>query len=162
MLYPTNTHILRLAHHHEKSCKGFAKYRPIFPKALANAHNIYDISYMKEIIATLQPLTLFKCLAEETRLTAMQMMLKSGELCVCELTDALGLSQPKVSRHLAELKKCGLVQDCRRGKWVYYRLNDALPEWALAVLRESAAPMEAELSGILARLPTANTASACC
>ncbi|NAX44792.1 ArsR family transcriptional regulator [Vibrio sp. V17_P4S1T151] len=48
--------------------------------------------------------------------------------------EALNLSQPKVSRHLAELRKHELVMDERRGKWVYYRINPRLAPWVKQVL----------------------------
>lgn len=59
------------------------------------------------------------------------------ELCVCELVEALQESQPKISRHLAQLRQCGLLSDRRQGQWVYYRINEALPEWAELVLQIS-------------------------
>jgi len=64
---------------------------------------------------------LFKALADETRLRIVA-LLAHGELCVCHLEEALRLSQPKVSRHLATLRAAGVVQDRREGTWVYYRL----------------------------------------
>lgn len=48
--------------------------------------------------------------------------------------EALGISQPKVSRHLAELRKHDLVLDERRGKWVYYRINPDLAQWVKQIL----------------------------
>lgn len=86
----------------------------------------------------IEPLAFFKCLSEDTRLKSLLLIAEQGELCVCELTCALSLSQPKVSRHLAELRKCGLLSDQRRGKWVYYRLNEDLPQWARLVLTQTA------------------------
>lgn len=79
-------------------------------------------------------LTFYKSLAEETRLKSLLLLVSKEELCVCDLMSSLDLSQPKVSRHLAELRKNGLVSDQRRGKWVYYRLNDELPAWMQEVL----------------------------
>ncbi len=64
---------------------------------------------------------LFKALADETRLRIVA-LLSHGELCVCHLEDALGLSQPRISRHLATLRASGVVEDRREGSWVYYRL----------------------------------------
>jgi ArsR family transcriptional regulator, arsenate/arsenite/antimonite-responsive transcriptional repressor len=64
---------------------------------------------------------LFKALGDETRLRIVA-LLSHGELCVCHLEEALGLSQPKVSRHLATLRAAGVVEDRRDGTWVYYRL----------------------------------------
>lgn len=64
---------------------------------------------------------LFKALGDETRLRVVA-LLSHGELCVCHLQEALGLSQPAVSRHLATLRAAGVVEQRRHGKWVYYRL----------------------------------------
>ncbi|MFV0450011.1 MAG: metalloregulator ArsR/SmtB family transcription factor [Vibrio sp.] len=80
------------------------------------------------------PILLYKALSEETRLKSLLLMQKQGELCVCDLMEALNLSQPKVSRHLAELRKHGVVLDERRGKWVYYRINPTLAPWVKQVL----------------------------
>jgi len=85
-----------------------------------------------------QPVLFFKCLSDETRLRCVALLHKRGELCVCELTQALGLSQPKISRHLALLRASGVLSDRRQGAWVYYRLHPDLPAWALAVLDELA------------------------
>lgn len=82
----------------------------------------------------LAPTTFFKCLSDDTRLRSLLLLQLHKELCVCDLMTALQESQPKVSRHLAELRACGLVQDERRGKWVYYRLHEELPDWARKVL----------------------------
>jgi ArsR family transcriptional regulator len=64
---------------------------------------------------------LFKALGDETRLRIVA-LLSYGELCVCHLEEALGLSQPKVSRHLGILRLTGVVQRRREGSWVYYAL----------------------------------------
>lgn len=86
----------------------------------------------------LSPLAFFKCLSEDTRLKTLLMLSVRDELCVCDLTEALQLSQPKISRHLADLRKCELVQDTRKGKWVYYRLHPNLPQWASNVISQTA------------------------
>ena len=59
----------------------------------------------------LSPAALFKCLSDETRARATLLIAREGELCVCELVCALDDSQPKVSRHLAQLRGCGLLLD---------------------------------------------------
>jgi ArsR family transcriptional regulator len=64
---------------------------------------------------------LFRALADETRLRIVA-LLSHGELCVCHLEEALRLSQPKVSRHLATLRAAGVVEDRREASWVHYRL----------------------------------------
>jgi ArsR family transcriptional regulator, arsenate/arsenite/antimonite-responsive transcriptional repressor len=80
------------------------------------------------------PSNLFKCLADETRLRCMVLLHKEGKLCVCELTHALDMLQPKISRHLAQLRQCNLLLDSREGQWVYYQINPALPAWAVDIL----------------------------
>lgn len=82
----------------------------------------------------MSPLTLFKALADDTRLKCVLLIHRERELCVCELTDALQLSQPKISRHLALLREARLLLDRRQGQWVYYRLNPELPQWATEII----------------------------
>ena len=86
----------------------------------------------------MDPVQLFKCLADDTRLRCLLLLQAEGELCVCELTAALGLSQPKVSRHLAQLRDCGLLRARRDGQWVYYTLNDDLPQWVHQLVADTA------------------------
>ncbi|MNF92335.1 metalloregulator ArsR/SmtB family transcription factor [Pseudomonas sp. Irchel s3b6] len=83
----------------------------------------------------LTPTTVFKCLADETRIRLMLLIVREDELCVCELTCALNESQPKISRHLAQLRTCGLLEDRRQGQWVYYHLHPSLPDWVVAILK---------------------------
>ncbi len=85
----------------------------------------------------LDPVAFFKSLADDTRLRMLLLICREQELCVCELTTALQLSQPKVSRHLAQLRKAGLLLDRRQGQWVYYRLHNELPDWAKSVVELS-------------------------
>ena len=59
--------------------------------------------------------TFFKMLADSTRLRCLLLMQAEGELCVCELTHALNLSQPKISRHLAHLREAGVLVARRNG-----------------------------------------------
>lgn len=82
----------------------------------------------------LTPTTVFKCLADDNRVRMMLLITLEGELCVCELTCALNESQPKVSRHLAQLRNGGLLMDRRQGQWIYYRLHPNLPDWVRGVL----------------------------
>jgi ArsR family transcriptional regulator len=85
----------------------------------------------------LEPTNFFSALAHETRLRCLVLLSAHDELCVCELTHAIGVSQPHISRHLAQLRELGIVSDRREGLWVYYRINPALPDWACAVLAET-------------------------
>jgi ArsR family transcriptional regulator len=65
--------------------------------------------------------TLFKALADRTRLRILGLLL-DGEICVCHIHESLGVPQPKTSRHLAYLRRAGLVETRKEGQWVHYRL----------------------------------------
>ena len=84
------------------------------------------------------PARLFKTLSDPTRLRLLN-LLSSVETCVCELTDTLCVVQPKVSRHLAQLKRARLVEARRDGKWMHYRWaknGDPLVRHVLLGLRD--------------------------
>lgn len=83
----------------------------------------------------LTPPLVCKCLADETRARIALLVAREQELCVCELVCALGESQPKISRHLAQLRACGLLADRRQGQWVFYRLHPDLPDWVHDLLK---------------------------
>lgn len=80
----------------------------------------------------------FSCLGNRTRLFSLLLLHRHGELCVCELMAALEDHQSRVSRHLSQLRSCGLVLDERRGQWVFYRLHPELPAWCCHVLEHAA------------------------
>lgn len=82
----------------------------------------------------MEPDQFFKALGDLTRLRMLVLLSSEGELCVCELTHALDETQPKISRHLAQLRELGMVLDRRQGQWIYYRPNPDLPIWAWDVL----------------------------
>jgi ArsR family transcriptional regulator len=65
--------------------------------------------------------TLFKALADATRLRILRLLM-AGEVCVCDIHDTLNIPQAKASRHLAYLRRAGLVNTRREGLWVHYRL----------------------------------------
>lgn len=71
---------------------------------------------------------LFKALSDETRLRIL-VLLRTGELCVCDLMGILDLPQSTVSRHLAYLRNAGLVDDRRQGVWMFYSLAVADPSF---------------------------------
>src|SRR4029078_6880263 len=75
--------------------------------------------YTMDALAELEHL--FQALGDRTRLRILG-LLTSGEVCVCHLHESLKLRQPKVSRHLAYLRRAGLVETRREGLWVHYRL----------------------------------------
>src|SRR4029453_5875927 len=63
----------------------------------------------------------FKALADATRLRILGLLL-TGEVCVCHIHESLKISQPKASRHLAYLRRAGLVETRRDGLWIHYRM----------------------------------------
>jgi ArsR family transcriptional regulator len=71
---------------------------------------------------------LFKAFADPVRLRLLNLLVGRRELCVCHLHAALDLLQPTVSRHLAYLRKAGVVLSRKDGLWVYYRLADPADE----------------------------------
>ncbi len=82
-----------------------------------------------------------ECLCDLTRLRVVHLLLQ-GPLCVCHLQSVLGEPQAKVSRHLAYLRRSGMVETERDGKWIIYRLPERRPpllETNLACLQDCAA-----------------------
>ena len=81
---------------------------------------------------------MLKALADPLRLQLVQ-TLASKEHCVCDLTDALGQAQSKLSFHLKVLKEAGLLLDRQEGRWIHYRLNPTafqdLEGWLCALTR---------------------------
>jgi ArsR family transcriptional regulator len=77
----------------------------------------------------------FAALADRTRLRLINLM-ALDEICVCFFVEVLGTNQPKISRHLAYLRRAGLVEARRDGKWMHYRLAEPADERAARVLRE--------------------------
>ena len=94
---------------------------------------------------------LFHALSDEIRLEVID-QLRHGERCVCELTEALDIAQPRLSWHLRALKDAGILTDRKEGRWVYYSLARDTFEEAEAVL--------SVMKPIARRLPT--RASGCC
>lgn len=78
----------------------------------------------------------FKVLSDPARLRLLTMIATGDEVCVCNLTDEIGLSQPTVSHHLKVLHDAGFVSREKRGTWAYYRL---IPE-AMSILRAALTP----------------------
>lgn len=71
--------------------------------------------------------SLFEALSDDNRLRLLS-LIKDKEVCVCHLQKILGTNQPRISRHLAYLKKRGLVEARRQGNWIHYRLKQCQPE----------------------------------
>jgi ArsR family transcriptional regulator len=87
--------------------------------------------------------TVFKALADPTRVSIVNRLAATSEVCVCDLTAAFDLSQPTISHHLRLLRDAGLIEVERRGTWAYYRL---VPE-AIERLQNVFA-LEPQLAGV--------------
>lgn len=113
-----------------------------------------------------------KALADATRLRILA-LLAAGEVCVCHIHESLDLPQSKVSRHLAYLRRAGLVNARKQGLWVYYTLADRGAPINLVLssvshclghvgaIRKDRARLEAR-TGCRCSLPDAPSAAACC
>ncbi len=101
---------------------------------------------------------LFAALADPTRLRLLNLM-DGREVCVCYFVEILGQGQPKISRHLAYLRRAGVVSARRDGKWMHYRMERPTDPGACAVLDAAMASCRADkgMQGDLARL-----GRACC
>ncbi len=77
----------------------------------------------------------FKAVADPARVRILATILHAGELCVCHVEGALGLTQSRASRHLATLKRAGLIVDRREGAWVHYKVPPRPDPIARAILK---------------------------
>src|SRR5499425_2808265 len=77
----------------------------------------------------------FRALADRTRLRLLN-LIADREVCVCYFVEILGTNQPKISRHLAYLRRAGIVQARREGKWMHYRITEPLNSTAESFLEE--------------------------
>src|SRR5438093_9528148 len=98
-----------------------------------NPRAIFVKAYMNRKLIEME--TVFKALADSTRLRILGLLL-TGEVCVCHIHETLKITQPKASRHLAYLRRAGLVDTRRDGLWVHYRIA-ALPSPVLAAIAEA-------------------------
>ena len=101
---------------------------------------------------------LFAALADRTRLRVLNLM-NGREVCVCYFVEILGQSQPKISRHLAYLRRARIVTARREGKWMHYKIIEPANAGAARILRETLAVIgqEKAMQSDLARL-----GRACC
>lgn len=91
---------------------------------------------MKTLAIKIRVARVFRALSDPTRLRILN-LLQYGEICVCDLVEVLRVPQPTASRHLAYLRRAGLVVARREGQWSYYRLAEPAGEFherALACL----------------------------
>jgi ArsR family transcriptional regulator len=98
---------------------------------------------------------LFKALADRTRLRLLNLM-AAGEVCVCFFVEVLGTNQPKISRHLAYLRRAGVVAARREGKWMHYSITTPEDAHAARVFTEVLAWLgeEREMQKDRARMQT--------
>lgn len=101
---------------------------------------------------------LFRALADPTRLRLLN-LIADREICVCYFVEILRISQPKASRHLAYLRRAGIVASRRDGKWMHYRLVTPRDQAAASILQETLKHLKktAEMRRDISRL-----SSACC
>lgn len=100
-----------------------------------------------------EPIDFYKNFTDEIRLKVLMLSHYHGELCVCELMEALAEdSQPKVSRNLALLRKSNIITARKHGQWVFYRINPQLPQWTKAVIAQTTENNIVMLSEPLKRL----------
>jgi ArsR family transcriptional regulator len=78
---------------------------------------------------------LFRALADRTRLRLLNLM-RNGEVCVCYFVEIIGTNQPKISRHLAYLRRARIVAARREGQWMHYRITHPANTHAARVLDE--------------------------
>ena len=94
-----------------------------------------SVDFVDEKFDDFDPITFYKSLTDEIRLKTLMLTHYYGELCVCELMEAMSeSSQPKMSRNLAVLKKAKVITDRKHGQWVFYRISPELPLWAKSVI----------------------------
>ena len=110
----------------------------------------------------IEPELIFKLLSDPTRFRTVLLLHSEGELCVCELVEALDDSQPKISRHLAQLRAHGVLVDSRRGQWVYYSLAANLPAWVNEVLHATGKSHTALIKPFKAKLTAMKNRPTCC
>ena len=96
---------------------------------------------------------LFKALADQTRLRLIN-LIGDDEVCVCFFVEVLKINQPKISRHLAYLRRAGVVSARREGKWIHYRLVEPPDPHAANIFREvrAALPNDPAMKSDRARL----------
>jgi ArsR family transcriptional regulator len=113
---------------------------------VVESHGTYDLAL------------LFAALSDRTRLRLLNLM-DGREVCVCYFVEILGQSQPKISRHLAYLRKAGVVAARREGKWMHYKIVVPSHLGAARILRETLTALRVEKS---MRADLARFGQACC
>ncbi len=104
--------------------------------------------------------TLFKALGDSTRLRILGLLL-TGEVCVCDIHESLKIPQPKASRHLAYLRKVGLVDTRRAGLWIHYRLG-TLSDPVLGAITDAVRHALTHLDDVRKDADRLQTRTGCC
>src|SRR5678809_1025124 len=94
---------------------------------------LYSCSRMKTKVKIDRVDLMFRAFSDRTRLRILN-LLRGGETCVCDLVDVIGVPQPKVSRHLAYLRRAGLVVARKEGLWQHYSLTEPQTEFHKSLL----------------------------
>ena len=102
----------------------------------------------------------FKALADATRLRILGLLL-TGEVCVCDIHESLKITQPKASRHLAYLRRAGLVEARRDGLWMHYRLA-TLADPVLAAIGDAVRHALTHLEGVHRDAQRLQKRTGCC
>ena len=89
---------------------------------------------MTKTTQTINKESFFKALADRTRLRLLNLM-RDNEVCVCFFVEILKLTQPKISRHLAYMRRAGIVEARRDGSWIHYRIGEPGDADAAKVLK---------------------------
>jgi len=100
---------------------------------------------MYKYVVVISVTGLARCLGDDTRMALVCLIAEREEVCVCDLVDSLGAPQSTISRHLGQLRQCGLVLARRDGTWMHYRLNPDLPRWTREAIDTLRTPAAAQL-----------------
>src|SRR5689334_20076304 len=103
---------------------------------------------------------LFRALGDTTRLRILGLLL-TGEVCVCHIHESLKVSQPKASRHLAYLRRAGLVETRKEGLWVHYRLADT-SDPVVAAVKQAVTHALGHTSGVQRDAQRLQRKNGCC
>lgn len=123
--------------------------------SLDDTNQLDDVETFDSQLTNVEPVTFYKSLSDDIRLKTLMLTHYHGELCVCELMEAIAEdSQPKVSRNLAVLRKAQIITSRKHGQWVFYRINPNLPLWAKSVIAHTTENNTLMINNELQRLAT--------
>lgn len=135
--YPTTGQQMAWDFEDPKSRSGPVPFQTTLNEISSRISMFVLVQSKKTLQPIIDPIKFYKCFTDEIRLKCLMLIQYEGELCVCELMTALKDIQPKVSRHLALLRKSKVLIDRKQEQWVFYRINPDLPDWAKSVLAQT-------------------------